>query len=31
MIITDHHQALNSIPNAYAVINPQVSDDYSFK
>ena len=31
MIITDHHQALDSIPKAYAVINPQVSDDYSFK
>ncbi len=36
MIVTDHHQALTGeewyqIPEAFAVVNPQVSSDYSFK
>jgi single-stranded-DNA-specific exonuclease len=31
LIITDHHHALDDLPDAYAVINPQVSPNYSFK
>ena len=31
MVITDHHQPLASIPEAVAVINPQISPDYEFK
>lgn len=31
LIVTDHHHALEQLPAAYAVINPQVSTDYSFK
>ena len=31
LIITDHHHALDTIPDAYAVINPQVSPNYPFK
>lgn len=31
LIITDHHKNLETIPDAYAVINPQVSPDYPFK
>lgn len=31
VVITDHHQRLEHIPDAVAVINPQVSDDYDFK
>lgn len=31
VIITDHHKALEIIPEADAVINPQVSDNYEFK
>ena len=31
LIITDHHHALDTLPDAYAVINPQVSPDYPFK
>lgn len=31
VIITDHHKALETIPNADAVINPQVSPNYEFK
>ena len=31
LIITDHHQALDELPDAYAVINPQVSSRYPFK
>lgn len=31
MIITDHHKALDIIPEADAVINPQISDYYWFK
>ncbi|HCY20574.1 TPA: hypothetical protein DIC40_01700 [Patescibacteria group bacterium] len=31
LIITDHHQDLESIPEAIAVVNPQVSPKYPFK
>ena len=31
VIITDHHKALETIPEADAIINPQVSDNYEFK
>lgn len=31
LIITDHHHALDEIPQAFAVINPQVSPNYPFK
>lgn len=31
LIITDHHHALETLPNAYALINPQVSPNYPFK
>lgn len=31
IIITDHHQVVESIPQAIAVINPQVSPNYPFK
>ncbi|MBP6910987.1 hypothetical protein KBC03_05370 [Patescibacteria group bacterium] len=31
MIITDHHKPLAEIPDAIAVINPQISPDYDFK
>ncbi len=31
LIITDHHQDLESIPVAVAVVNPQVSPNYPFK
>lgn len=31
LVITDHHHALEKIPDAIAVINPQVSPNYSFK
>jgi len=31
LIITDHHQDLESVPEAVAVVNPQVSPDYPFK
>lgn len=31
LIITDHHHALETIPDAYAVINPKISPQYSFK
>ncbi len=31
LIITDHHQDLEDIPEAIAVVNPQVSPDYPFK
>ncbi len=31
LIITDHHKALNELPNAYAVVNPQISPEYWFK
>lgn len=31
LIITDHHQNLESIPEAIAVVNPQISANYPFK
>lgn len=31
MIITDHHKELAEIPDALAVVNPQISPNYSFK
>lgn len=31
VVITDHHQKLEHIPEAVAVINPQISPDYDFK
>jgi single-stranded-DNA-specific exonuclease len=31
LIITDHHQDLESIPEAVAVVNPQISPNYPFK
>lgn len=31
MIITDHHKALNEIPQAYGIINPNISSKYWFK
>jgi len=31
LVITDHHQDLDSIPQAIAVVNPQVSPNYPFK
>ena len=31
LIITDHHQDLESLPEAVAVVNPQVSPNYLFK
>ncbi|MBU1758711.1 DHH family phosphoesterase [Patescibacteria group bacterium] len=31
LIITDHHQDLEDIPEAIAVVNPQVSPNYPFK
>jgi len=31
LIITDHHHPLSEIPDAFAVVNPQVSPEYEFK
>lgn len=31
LVITDHHHCLETIPDAIAVVNPQVSPDYRFK
>ncbi|MBS8122332.1 single-stranded-DNA-specific exonuclease RecJ [Candidatus Vampirococcus lugosii] len=31
LIITDHHKALDQIPKTLAVVNPQISPNYSFK
>ena len=31
LVITDHHQALDTLPEAVAVINPQISDSMGFK
>ncbi len=31
LIITDHHQNLDIIPDAFAVVNPQISPKYQFK
>ncbi len=30
LIITDHHEVQTEIPNAYAIIHPSLSQDYSF-
>lgn len=31
LIITDHHQDLEDIPKAVAVVNPVISPEYPFK
>ncbi|MCX6824700.1 MAG: single-stranded-DNA-specific exonuclease RecJ [candidate division SR1 bacterium] len=31
LIITDHHQPLEVIPDSFALVNPQVSPNYAFK
>lgn len=31
LIITDHHKNLEKIPDAHAVVNPQISPEYEFK
>ena len=31
LIITDHHHKLDQVPDSYALINPQVSPNYTFK
>lgn len=31
VIITDHHEVQETIPNAYAIIHPLLSEDYSYK
>lgn len=31
LVITDHHRPLDEIPDAIAVINPQISPEYDFK
>jgi len=31
LIITDHHHKLDQVPDSYALINPQISPNYSFK
>src|SRR5690625_2224136 len=31
LIITDHHETLDNIPDAYAIIHPKLSKNYSFK
>lgn len=31
LIITDHHHALDTLPDADVIVNPQISDDYEFK
>lgn len=31
LIITDHHETLDELPEAYAIIHPKLSDNYSFK
>lgn len=31
LIITDHHKAIDEIPDAVAVVNPQISPEYTFK
>ncbi len=31
VIITDHHQAKETLPDAVAIVNPQIGDSYPFK
>ena len=31
LIITDHHEVQDQLPNAYAIIHPALSEDYRFK
>src|SRR5690625_3382746 len=31
LIITDHHEFQDELPDAYAIIHPKLSDNYSFK
>jgi len=31
MIVTDHHHALDTLPDAFALVNPQVSPEVEFK
>ncbi|MCR5412540.1 MAG: hypothetical protein K6E76_06260 [Patescibacteria group bacterium] len=31
LIITDHHQILETVPEALAVVNPNCSEKYPFK
>lgn len=31
VIITDHHQAKDTLPDAVAIVNPQIGDSYPFK
>lgn len=31
LIITDHHEVQDEIPDAFAIIHPKLSDEYSFK
>ncbi len=31
VVVTDHHQVKDAIPDAYAIVNPQVGDTYPFK
>lgn len=31
MIITDHHKVVKGVPEAFAVVNPQIDDNYPFK
>jgi single-stranded-DNA-specific exonuclease len=31
IIVTDHHHALDEIPEVFACINPQISPDVAFK
>jgi single-stranded-DNA-specific exonuclease len=30
VVVTDHHQSLGTLPQAHALINPQISPDYDF-
>lgn len=30
IVVTDHHQALDELPQAHSLINPQISQDYDF-